>query len=91
MEIPIQNVPHGFLAEIPDLVDDFFGPNPSNPCAFSHPSIHVPTPQMDKSKKEEAKLEAEETFWEGPPSGTEAHIGKFSGFTRHGPPSEWEE
>ena len=27
---------------------------------------------MDKSKKEEAKLEAEETFWEGPPSSTEA-------------------
>ena len=28
--------------------------------------------EMDKSKKEEAKLEAEETFWEGPPSSTEA-------------------
>ena len=27
---------------------------------------------MEKSKKEEAKLEAEETFWEGPPSSTEA-------------------
>ena len=27
--------------------------------------------EMDKSKKEEAKLEAEETFWEGPPSSTE--------------------
>jgi hypothetical protein len=37
--------------------------------------MYQPTPQMDKSKKEEAKLEAEETFWEGPPSSTEAHIG----------------
>ena len=30
---------------------------------------------MEKSKKEEAKLEAEETFWEGPPSSTEAPQG----------------
>lgn len=33
---------------------------------------HTDHPEMDKSKKEEAKLEAEETFWEGPPSSTEA-------------------
>jgi len=40
-------------------------PQIMHPCITDHP-------EMDKSKKEEAKLEAEETFWEGPPSSTEA-------------------
>ena len=40
------------------------------PWIMDHPG--PPHPEMDKSKKEEAKLEAEETFWEGPPSSTEA-------------------
>ncbi|CAK9097617.1 bPH_2 domain-containing protein [Durusdinium trenchii] len=36
--------------------------------------------EMDKSKKEEAKLEAEEVFWEGPPSSTEMFAPFFSCF-----------
>ena len=81
-----------FLLKSPD---DFFSNVAQIPfskmCWRNSPSMYQPTPQMDKSKKEEAKLEAEETFWEGPPSSTEAHIGNWRWNHRHGPPSEWEE
>ena len=51
MEIPIQNVPHGFLAEIPDLVDDFFWPKSfQSMCLF--PSIHPCTNSPDGQEQE---------------------------------------